>query len=225
MKTAAVALTTSALLLTGAFGAGLSPSGVLAQAKPEAAAPPARSEAREVVVHGTVAAVDKAKQTVTLKGPKRTLTLQVRDPQKLEVINVGDPVVAKYYESLAFEVKKAGSAQPGTSAQEAVATSKPGETPAGAVGRQITVTATITAIDKKSRKISLSIKQREFEEEKQAMASYGSSDSGASLGDILGAAISKAAQEKEAQDTGGEAPGEDAVHPELRGGGRRSEPT
>ncbi len=68
-----------------------------------------------------------------------------------------------------------------------------------AVGEKLD--AKITAIDKKSRKISLSIKQREIEEEKQAMASYGSSDSGASLGDILGAAISKAAQAKEAQDS------------------------
>ncbi len=70
-----------------------------------------------------------------------------------------------------------------------------------AVGEK--VDAKITSIDKKTRKIALSIKQREIEEEKQAMASYGSSDSGASLGDILGAAISKAAQEKEAKESRG----------------------
>ena len=39
--------------------------------------------------------------------------------------------------------------------------------------------------------VSLSIKAREIEEEKKAMAEYGSSDSGASLGDILGAALAK----------------------------------
>ena len=53
------------------------------------------------------------------------------------------------------------------------------------------VDATVTNIDKKSRKISLSIKAREIEEEKKAMAEFGSSDSGASLGDILGAALAK----------------------------------
>ena len=53
------------------------------------------------------------------------------------------------------------------------------------------VDATVTNIDKKSRKVSLSIKAREIEEEKKAMAEYGSSDSGASLGDILGAALAK----------------------------------
>ncbi len=65
-----------------------------------------------------------------------------------------------------------------------------------AVGEK--VDAKITTVDAKSRKIALSIKQREVEEEKKAMADYGSTESGASLGDILGAAISKAAQEKEA---------------------------
>ena len=59
------------------------------------------------------------------------------------------------------------------------------------------IDAKVTAIEPKSRKISLSIKQREVEEEKQAMADYGSAESGASLGDILGAAISKAAKDKE----------------------------
>ncbi len=53
------------------------------------------------------------------------------------------------------------------------------------------VDATVTNIDKKAKKILLSIKAKEIEEEKKAMAEYGSSDSGASLGDILGAALAK----------------------------------
>ena len=58
-----------------------------------------------------------------------------------------------------------------------------------AVGEK--VDAIITSVDKKTRKLALSIKARESAEEKQAMAEYGSSDSGASLGDILGAALAK----------------------------------
>ena len=53
------------------------------------------------------------------------------------------------------------------------------------------VDARVTNIDKKSRKISLSIKALEIAEEKEAVAQYGSTDSGASLGDILGAALKK----------------------------------
>ena len=49
----------------------------------------------------------------------------------------------------------------------------------------------VTSVDKATRKIGLSIKAREISEEKEAVAQYGSSDSGASLGDILGAALKK----------------------------------
>ena len=56
-----------------------------------------------------------------------------------------------------------------------------------AIGEKID--AKITAVDRAARKLSLTIKGKEVEEEKQAMAEFGSSDSGASLGDILGAAI------------------------------------
>ena len=58
-----------------------------------------------------------------------------------------------------------------------------------AVGEK--VDAIVSNLDKKSRKLTLSIKARESAEEKQAMADFGSSDSGASLGDILGAALAK----------------------------------
>jgi small subunit ribosomal protein S1 len=58
-------------------------------------------------------------------------------------------------------------------------------------GKGDKIDALVTAIDKASRKISLSIKAREVAEEKEAVAQYGSSDSGASLGDILGAALKK----------------------------------
>ena len=59
-----------------------------------------------------------------------------------------------------------------------------------AVGNK--VDARVTQMDKSSRRISVSIKALEIAEEKEAVAQYGSTDSGASLGDILGAALTKA---------------------------------
>ncbi|HVZ99624.1 MAG TPA: 30S ribosomal protein S1 [Caulobacterales bacterium] len=56
-----------------------------------------------------------------------------------------------------------------------------------AVGDRID--AMVTAFDKASRRVSLSIKAMELADEKEAIAQFGSSDSGASLGDILGAAL------------------------------------
>jgi small subunit ribosomal protein S1 len=64
------------------------------------------------------------------------------------------------------------------------------------------VDAKVTAVDKSNRKLNLSIKAREVQEEKEAMAEYGSSDSGASLGDILGAALRSKQQEEEKKDEG-----------------------
>ena len=118
--------------------------------------PLGRAEGRAVTVKGTIAAIDKEKSTVTLKGPKgRTVTLEVRDPQKLEAIKVGDPVVASYMEAVAFQIKQPGTATPGTTVQETRVSSKPGETPAGAIGQEVTVTATITAIDKKAQTVTI----------------------------------------------------------------------
>ncbi len=63
-----------------------------------------------------------------------------------------------------------------------------------AVGEKID--AKIITIEKAARKVNLSIKAREMDEEKEALNTYGSSDSGATLGDILGTALSKAKTKK-----------------------------
>jgi len=54
------------------------------------------------------------------------------------------------------------------------------------------VDARVILFDRKARKVQVSIKALEMAEEKEAMAQYGSADSGATLGDILGAALKKA---------------------------------
>ena len=53
------------------------------------------------------------------------------------------------------------------------------------------IDAAVTSIDKNARKMNLSIKALEISEEKKAVKEFGSTDSGASLGDILGAALGK----------------------------------
>lgn len=63
-----------------------------------------------------------------------------------------------------------------------------------AVGEK--VDARVTQYDKRAQKISVSIKALELHDEKEAIAQFGSADSGASLGDILGAAL-KARQTKD----------------------------
>jgi small subunit ribosomal protein S1 len=62
------------------------------------------------------------------------------------------------------------------------------------------VDARVTQFDRKNRKVSVSIKALEVQEEKEAIAQYGSSDSGATLGDILGTALKRATEDKEKTD-------------------------
>ena len=69
-----------------------------------------------------------------------------------------------------------------------------------AVGER--VDAKVTQVDKAGRRIQLSIKAVEIDEERSAMQQFGSSDSGASLGDILGAALRNRAQRDETGEDG-----------------------
>lgn len=117
---------------------------------------PAVGEARQVKMRGTISAIDKEKSTITLKGQKgRTITLDVHDPSKLETLKVGDPVVGTYIEAIAIEVKKAGSGVPGAAVEERRAGSKPGENPAGVMARQVTVTATVTGVNKQAPSVTI----------------------------------------------------------------------
>ena len=61
-----------------------------------------------------------------------------------------------------------------------------------AVGQK--VDARVTQFDRRARKVQVSIKALEVAEEKEAIAQYGSSDSGATLGDILGTALKRAGE-------------------------------
>jgi small subunit ribosomal protein S1 len=66
------------------------------------------------------------------------------------------------------------------------------------------VDARVVQIDRRARKITVSIKALELAEEKEAIAQYGSSDSGATLGDILGTALRRKGEENEKEEEGKE---------------------
>jgi Cu/Ag efflux protein CusF len=127
--------------------------GLAQQKKGEAASTGKKpSVYREKVVTGTatVEAVDLEKRMVTLKradGSLFDLTVG-EEVRNLPQVKVGDQVVVKYHESIAIQVTKPGAAE-GSEVKETVARAKPGEKPAGAVAKQVTVTATVEKIDRK----------------------------------------------------------------------------
>lgn len=66
---------------------------------------PAAGVGRQIRVTADVLALDAASQTVTLRGPKHTIDLKVRDPAQFKLVKVGDQVEATYTEALAISVE------------------------------------------------------------------------------------------------------------------------
>jgi hypothetical protein len=130
---------------------------VLAEEKaaPKTAKPSGMKE-RTVKVEATVQAIDLPKRVVTLKGSKGNIfDLKVGEEAKnLPQVKVGDLVTVQYYESLAFQVIKAGQAGVESSGS-GVARAKPGGKPGGVAANQVTVTASIEAIDAKNNYVTL----------------------------------------------------------------------
>ena len=65
---------------------------------------PGGVQGRQVTVVGDVINVDAATQTVTVRGPQRTVDLKVRDPEQLKLIAKGDQIEANYVEAVAVSV-------------------------------------------------------------------------------------------------------------------------
>jgi len=111
--------------------------------------PPSWKTSLLVEETATVEAVDQSTRMVTLKGPEgNSVTFKASaEVRNLAQVKVGDEVKFAYYESLAVRVLKEGEAFPAAGESAAMARAKPGEKPAGIVGTETSVNATITAID------------------------------------------------------------------------------
>ncbi len=69
---------------------------------------PGGMAARQETVTATITAIDKAKSTITLKGPEgKAVTVKVEDPGNLEKVKVGDELLITYTEALAISVEHA----------------------------------------------------------------------------------------------------------------------
>jgi hypothetical protein len=104
-----------------------------------------------------VVAVNQKTRHVTLKNSDGTRFTIVAGPQvrNLAQVKKGDVLRLTYQESLAYEVKEAGTAKPGVSASTDVSRAELGQKPAGSVRDTVTVRFTITAIDKGTSEATL----------------------------------------------------------------------
>jgi len=112
---------------------------------------------RAVTATAIVQAIDLEKRIVTLKGAEgKIYDLKVGpEARNLPQLKVGDEVTVKYFESIAYRLLKPGEAPVPTQGAAVVERAKPGEKPGGVVAGEVTVTATIEAIDKKAQTATL----------------------------------------------------------------------
>lgn len=138
------------------FGLALAAGAMAEEKKKDKDAKPSGIKEQTVTRTATVQAIDLPKRVVTLKGEKgNVFDLKVGEEAKnLPQVKVGDLVTIKFYESLAFEVTKPGQAV-AVGAAAGVAAAKPGEKPGGVAAEQITITATVEAIDAKKSYVTL----------------------------------------------------------------------
>jgi hypothetical protein len=113
--------------------------------------------ASAVEISAQVVGIDKAARTVTLKGPKGNVVDVVAgaEVRNFDQIKVGDLVVARYVEALTLELKKTKVAAGDVKVREEAAKAKPGEKPAAAGARQVTVIADVVAVDPVKSTITL----------------------------------------------------------------------
>ncbi|MBI1816373.1 MAG: hypothetical protein HYR72_15455 [Deltaproteobacteria bacterium] len=110
-----------------------------------------------VTVTAKVKAIDQKTRHVTLQRSDGSVVKFVAgdEVRNLAQVKVGDELSVTYYESLAFEVKKPGTAVPGAAMAEEAGRAKLGEKPGAAGARAVTITATIVAIDKAAMTVTL----------------------------------------------------------------------
>ena len=110
-----------------------------------------------VTVAAKVVAVDLENRVVTLRGPDGKVTdVTVGDEvRNLPQVRKGDDVVATYYESIAFTLRKPGEATPGVEVADTAVRAKPGEKPGAAAGSQTTITATVVGLNKQKGTVTL----------------------------------------------------------------------
>jgi hypothetical protein len=111
---------------------------------------------RAVKLTAQVVAIDQASRTVTLKGPKGNVVDVVAgdEVKNFDQIKVGDQIKAAYVEALTLELKKTKKKLDMKTETDAVRAA-PGQTPGGAVGRQITALCDVVAVDPKKSTITL----------------------------------------------------------------------
>jgi hypothetical protein len=147
------------VIVVGVLAISVGASRVLAQTGGAVVAtkPGAAVAAQKVKVNATITAIDPATRAITLKGPRGNEIPVTAGPdvKNFAQMKVGDNVAVEYVEAVTLELKKGGGKPVARTEDSAVAGAKPGEMPAGAAGRQVTVVADVINVDTQNQRVTL----------------------------------------------------------------------
>jgi hypothetical protein len=107
-------------------------------------------------ITATVEDIDPATRTVTLKGEGgKTVSVVAGDEvRNFDQIKKGDQVTLKYYQSVAFGLRKSDE-PPSAEEQRALLRAEPGQKPGGVAMKTVQISATVESIDKATREVTL----------------------------------------------------------------------
>jgi len=113
--------------------------------------------AQTVKVTATITAIDAKTRDITLKGPQGNEVTVTAGPEvkNFDKMKVGDQVNVEYIEALTLELKKGGGQIVARTETAGKVGAKPGETPGGAAGRQVTIVADVVAVDPAKQTVTL----------------------------------------------------------------------
>lgn len=116
-----------------------------------------------ITATATVQSINHRTRMVTLRrSDGERVRFHVGDEvQNLSQVRRGDQVNIAYYQSVALRLRKPGSAKTGVTVDTGAARAEPGELPAGAVARELTVTSKVVAVDRRSGAVTLKLPSEE----------------------------------------------------------------
>lgn len=122
-----------------------------------ASAPGKVGIAQTIDFSATITAIDKATRGITMKGPKGDEVKVVAGPEvkNFDQLKVGDVVEVQFLEALVLELKKGGGLPVAKTEKAGGVAAKPGEKPAGAMGRQVTVVGNVMKVDAATQKVTV----------------------------------------------------------------------
>ena len=140
---------------TSGGGSAAAPSAAVVSAEERGAGSLTRTDA--VSITATVEAIDQATRMVTLRGPEGDQgTFRADDRvRNLAQVKKGDQVRVEFIEAFVVRVIKPGEALPSVSAGRAVERAEPGEKPGAVSIESLTVTSTVTHVDRAKQTVTL----------------------------------------------------------------------